>query len=152
MIVTIILSLVVALPVVSVHATSPNVTYFTGTATFYPDGYVPGTTETLGRCELSTGTVVQFDYVCTDPRFTGRITNTLMSITKPNGKTTVWSTSSNFDITGGGTITGRLWGQGIRALDVLTAHYIGYGDGFKVIMQYTGDYISGDVSGKIIET
>lgn len=149
LVIVMVASLVIALPVVSVQAASPHVTYFTGTATVV--AATPGTVKTVGRCELMTGSVIHAIYACDDPRFTGTITNILTSLTKPNGKSTMWSTSSSFAIDGGGTITGKIWGQGIMPT-VLTGHYIGYGDGFKVIMQFNGDYAVVAVSGKIIET
>jgi hypothetical protein len=149
LVIVMVASLVIALPVVSVQAASPHVTYFTGTATVVG---TPGTVTTVGRCELMTGSVITATYTCDDPRFTGTITNILTSLTKPNGKSTMWSTSSSFVRADGlGTIAGRLWGQGIMPT-VLTGHYIGYGDGFKVLMKFNGNYGEVAVSGKIIET
>ena len=145
-----------AMPIASVQAwgwrcARPNVTHFAGTASLVPPP-VPGTMETFGEWVRITGSVVQFYYDCDDPRFTGTITNTLTSLTDPNGKSTIWSTSSHFvRADNQGTVTGFITGQGI-APDVLTAYYVGYGDGYKVILRYNGDYASGEVNGMIIET
>lgn len=153
LVIVMVASLVIALPVASVQAASPNVTYFTGTATITSVDVSTAVTKTVGQCELMTGTIIQSFYDCDDPRFKGTITNNLTSITKPNGKSTMWSTLSSFERADGlGTITGSIWGQGSMSEDVLRGHYIGYGDGFKVIIQFSGDYAVVVVSGMIIET
>jgi hypothetical protein len=142
--------MILTLPVVNVQASSPNVTRFSGFGTFWPPPYL-GVQQQIGKCNLTIGTQIYFNFTSTDDRMTGDNHNTFNGLDKPNGKNTVWGT---FEFTNddGEVIIGHVSGQANYITGKLTAHYVGNGPGYKVIWQYVGGFGAGEISGVIIET
>lgn len=151
---------ILAIPVANVQAWGcrQKVTHFSGTADF--DDYIPGVPQQIGDCVLWRGNQVWFDFDCSDERMTGNNHNTMDALDKPDGTGIMWGTHV-FTTVGGEKMNGYAFGRVVYAFfpdgspnpfeSTLTARYVSFGDGYKVIWRYEGTLMAGTISGFIIE-
>ncbi|KON26547.1 hypothetical protein AC480_05525 [miscellaneous Crenarchaeota group archaeon SMTZ1-55] len=152
--------LVTALPVANVQAWGcrRKVTYFTGTASFaFEDEFKPNPDFSnaivipIGDCILTKGIIVKFHHNWVPFGEGINVNDPLNKLLKADGTQIIWGRHVlTFPSV---TLTGYFYGKATPD-GQLTARYVSWGNGYKVIWRYEGDMGAGagTISGVIIET
>jgi len=151
--------IVTALPVANVQAWGcrRKVTYFTGTAWFaFEDEFQPNPDDTnaieipIGDCILTKGLIVKFHHEWVPFGEGINVNDPLNKLLKADGTQIMWGRHVlTFDC--GVTLTGYFYGKATPD-EQLTARYVSWGNGYKVIWRYEGEMGAGTISGVIIDT